>query len=368
MPSPKKVTLADIARKTSLSKGAVSFALKNSPMVSEKTRRRVQSAARAMGYKKNELVSSLMSKIRAGSEKSFSETIAVINGNLDEFALKNHPTLPRYYAGIRQEAARLGYAVNEFWMHAPGTNAEKLAGIFRSRGIRGGIVLGHSFGNLFPQGFEKIWRDFYFISAGIRSYNASLEVVASDDFLISHNAYVEAASLGCKNIGLVIDESVDDLVGGTLVGGFLRAQLRGGAKFKCPPFLEPRESKTYRGNLAKWIRKNSPDAILYLFNFTRGILEEIPEVGRKNIRLFQLERREPPPPDWTGMEQNNDVVGKVAVRRLADMLNRDSAVAGENSGIITLVRPTWVGGGETAKDAPARPTKPARQQKAKRAK
>lgn len=236
MPSPKKVTLADIARKTSLSKGAVSFALKNSPMVSEKTRRRVQSAARAMGYKKNELVSSLMSKIRAGSEKSFSETIAVINGNLDEFALKNHPTLPRYYAGIRQEAARLGYAVNEFWMHAPGTNAEKLAGIFRSRGIRGGIVLGHSFGNLFPQGFEKIWRDFYFISAGIRSYNASLEVVASDDFLISHNAYVEAASLGCKNIGLVIDESVDDLVGGTLVGGFLRAQLRGGAKFKCPRF------------------------------------------------------------------------------------------------------------------------------------
>ena len=192
--------------------------------------------------------------------------------------------------------------------------------------------------------------------------------MASDDFLISHNAYVEAASLGYKNIGLVIDESVDDLVGGTLVGGFLRAQLRGGAKFKCPPFLEPRESKTYRGNLAKWIRKNSPDAILYLFNFTRGILEKIPEVGRKNIRLFQLERREPPPPGWTGMEQNNDVVGKVAVRRLADMLNRDSAVAGENSGIITLVRPTWVDGGEAAKDAPVRPTKPARPRKAKRAK
>ena len=161
---------------------------------------------------------------------------------------------------------------------------------------------------------------------------------------------------------------MDDLVGGTLVGGFLRAQLKGGAKFKCPPFLEPRESKTYRKNLAKWIRKNSPDAILYLFNFTRGILEEIPEVGRRNVKLFQLERREPPPPDWTGMEQNNDVVGKVAVRRLADMLNRNSAVAGENSGIITLVRPTWVGGGEAAKDAHARPTMPARPRKAKRAK
>lgn len=68
------------------------------------------------------------------------------------------------------------------------------------------------------------------------------------------------------------------------------------------------------------------------------------------------------------MEQNNDVVGKVAVRRLADMLNRDSAVAGENSGIITLVRPTWVDGGEAAKDAPVRPTKPASPRKAKRVK
>lgn len=231
----KVVTLSDIAQKANLSKGAVSFALKNSPMVSEKTRKMVQALAKSMGYEKNQLVSTLMSKIRAGSEKSFSETIAVINGNLDEHALRRHPTLPRYYEGIREESERLGYAINEFWMHAPGITPDKLSKIFHSRGIRGGIVLGHSFGNEFPKGYEKIWHDFYFVSAGIRTYNASLEVVASDDFLISHNAYVEAASLGCKNIGLVIDESVDDLVGGTLVGGFLRAQLKGGAKFKCPP-------------------------------------------------------------------------------------------------------------------------------------
>ena len=58
----KKITLADIAKQTKLSKGAVSFALQNSPMVSEETRKRVQTVAIAMGYKKNELVSALMSK------------------------------------------------------------------------------------------------------------------------------------------------------------------------------------------------------------------------------------------------------------------------------------------------------------------
>ena len=360
----KVVTLSDIAQKANLSKGAVSFALKNSPMVSEKTRKMVQALAKSMGYEKNQLVSTLMSKIRASKSDSFYETIAVINGNLDEHALRRHPTLPRYYEGIREESERLGYAINEFWMHAPGTDAEKLAGIFRSRGIRGGIVLGHSFGNEFPEGYEKIWHDFYFVSAGIRTYNASLEVVASDDFLISYNSYIEVSNMGFKNIGIVVEESTDDLVGGTLIGGYLRAQMKRNPRYICPPFIENENSPSFRKDLEKWLESNKPDAILYLLDSTREILSKIKKVG--NARLFQLEKRGYVK-NWVGMEQNNDLVGRVAVRRLADMLNRVSAIAGENSNMITLVRPTWVGGGEAAKDAHARPTMPARPRKAKRA-
>lgn len=250
-------------------------------------------------------------------------------------------------------------------MHAPGTDAEKLAGIFRSRGIRGGIVLGHSFGNIFPRGFEKIWRDFYFVSAGIRTYNASLEVVASDDFLISYNSYIEVSNMGFKNIGIVVEESTDDLVGGTLIGGYLRAQMKRNPRYICPPFIENENSPSFRKDLEKWLESNKPDAILYLLDSTREILSKIKKVG--NARLFQLEKRGYVK-NWVGMEQNNDLVGRVAVRRLADMLNRVSAIAGENSNMITLVRPTWVGGGEAAKDAHARPTMPARPRKAKRAK
>ena len=344
----KVVTLSDIAQKANLSKGAVSFALKNSPMVSEKTRKMVQALAKSMGYEKNQLVSTLMSKIRASKSDSFYETIAVINGNLDEHALRRHPTLPRYYEGIREESERLGYAINEFWMHAPG-----------------GIVLGHSFGNEFPEGYEKIWHDFYFVSAGIRTYNASLEVVASDDFLISYNSYIEVSNMGFKNIGIVVEESTDDLVGGTLIGGYLRAQMKRNPRYICPPFIENENSPSFRKDLEKWLESNKPDAILYLLDSTREILSKIKKVG--NARLFQLEKRGYVK-NWVGMEQNNDLVGRVAVRRLADMLNRVSAIAGENSNMITLVRPTWVGGGEAAKDAHARPTMPARPRKAKRAK
>jgi len=45
----------------------------------------------------------------------------------------------------------------------------------------------------------------------------------------------------------------------------------------------------------------------------------------------------------TGMEQNNDLVGRVALRRLCDMLNRNPARGGESVSLLTLVPPTWIG-------------------------
>ncbi len=336
----KRITLADIAKQTKLSKGAVSFALRNSPMVSEETCKRVQTVAIAMGYKKNELVSALMSKMRKKNVNSFLETIAVINGNLDEFALKHHPTLPRYYQGIKEEAERLGYAINEFWLHSPNFKSEKISKIFHSRGIRGGIVLGHSYGNTFPDDFNNLLHDFYFVSAGIRTYNQALEVVASDDFLISYNAYNQVSKLGYKRIGIILEERIDDLVGGTLIGGFLRAQLKI-SNSSIEPFMEEEKSKQFKNNLESWISQNNPDAILYLLNTTREILKTIPLIKKKKIKLVQLERRGKLE-NWMGIEQNNDLVGKVAVRRLADMLNRNSAIVGENSNMITLVKPTWI--------------------------
>ena len=60
----KKTTLADIAKKLKISKSAVSLALKDSPMVSKRTRDRVAKAARSMGYIRNELVSSMMSSMK----------------------------------------------------------------------------------------------------------------------------------------------------------------------------------------------------------------------------------------------------------------------------------------------------------------
>ena len=337
----KKPTIQDIADKLKLSKTAVSFALNGSPMVSAKTRQKVAKAARAMGYSKNALVSSMMSSIKRGGVGRFSETIALINGNTDERALTNHPTLPKYCAGIREEAGRLGYTINEFWLHDPRLNGEIFARMLRSRGIRGGIILGHSFGTVFPASFSDVWKNFYFVSAGIKTRRPNLEMVSADHYAITYGAMMKAAELGYKRAGIVLNGHIDALVDGRLVAGYLRAQMQIAPRAPIPPFLDEDTRPDYAKRLCAWLDKYSPDVVFYLLDSTRELLNSRPK-KRHKISLIQLEKRGDVP-NWQGMEQNNDIVGKIALRRLADMLNRTSSVVGENANLVTLVPPTWRG-------------------------
>lgn len=339
----KRTTLSDIAKALGLSKSAVSLAMNDSPMVSKQTRKLVADTALKMGYVKNELVSSMMSSIKRTGGKKFSETIALVNGNQDEFALTNHPTLPRYCEGIREEAARLGYSINEFWLHRPRLTGESFSRMLRSRGIRGGIILGHSFGNVFPPSFKCVWKNFYFVSAGIKTHDPNLEMVSADHYAIAYHAMLNAIQKGYKRIALIIDEYIDNLVDGRFVAGFLRAQMGLPTENKIPPFTESLPDGDTK-NLDAYLQKYNPDAILYLLDRTRKSLENSAVFKHKKIAMIQLERRNTniDIPNWIGMEQNNDIVGKVAMRRLADMLSRTSAVVGENANVLTLIPPSWV--------------------------
>ena len=339
----KRITLSDIAKTLGLSKSAVSFAMNDSPMVSEDTRKLVIETATKMGYVKNELVSSMMSSIKRGGGKKFSETIALVNGNRDECALTNHPTLPRYCEGIREEAMRLGYSINEFWLHRPRLTGESFSRTLRSRGIRGGIILGHSFGNVFTASFKCVWENFYFVSAGIRTHDPNLEMVSADHYAITYQAMRNVIEKGFKRPALIIDEYIDNLVDGRFVAGFLRAQMSISADNRLPPFIESLQDGDLR-DLDAYLENQKPDVILYLLDATRKVLQKSEVFNRNKPELIQLERRNTniDIPNWTGMEQNNNIVGKVAMRRLADMLSRTSTIVGENANILTLIPPSWV--------------------------
>ena len=336
----ERVSMSDIAKKMNLSKSAVSLALNGSSSIPEQTRKRVLEVADEMGYVKNKLVSALMSNIKKNGGEKFSETIAIINGNQDEFALQNHPTLPKYYEGIKAEAKRLGYLINEFWLHDLRFKNNPLSRVLKSRGIRGGIVLGHSFGTSFPPSFKSVWENFHFISVGIKTKSPSLEMVSADHYAITNQATRMAVEMKYKRPGLIIEEYIDELVDGRFLAGYMRAQMHFAEKDKIPPLTKSHSDSDYASALDCWIAQNKPDVILYLMNHTREALKKSRWYGR--IPLIQLEQRTDKGV-WVGrMEQNNDIVGQMAMRRLADMLSRSTSKVLENANMVTLVPPTWI--------------------------
>ncbi len=336
----KQVSMADIAARIGISKSAVSLALNGSPTIPAQTQEKVATIAKEMGYEKNKLVSVLMSNIKKSGIEKFSENIAVINANHDEFALQNHPTLPKYFKGIESEAKRLGYLINEFWLHAPRFKTKPLHKILNSRGIRGGLILGHSFGTSFPDSFKSIWKNFHFISVGIKTLNPSLEMVSADHYAITKQATDKAIEMKFKRPALIVEEYIDELVDGRFLAGYIRAQMSFKDENKIPPFTKNHTDSGYADALDAWIEQHKPDVILYLMNYTREALEKSKWNGK--VPLIQLEQRTKEG-EWIGrMEQNNDIVGVIAMRRLADILSRNSSRFLENSNIVTLVPPTWI--------------------------
>ncbi len=206
--------------------------------------------------------------------------------------------------------------------------------------IKGGLILGHSSGTSFPESFKSMWKNFHFISVGIKTRNPSLEMVSADHFAITRRATIKAVELNYKRPALILEEHIDELVGGRFLGGYLRIQMNFEEKNKIPPFTKNYPDENYAEALDAWIEKYKPDVILYLMNYTRKVLEKSKWYNR--IPLIQLEQRTDISKCVGRMEQNNDEVGVIAMRRLADILCRNSSRYLENSNIVTLVPPTWI--------------------------
>lgn len=96
----KNATLQDVASRTGFSINTVSRALKNLPIVAEKTRKTIQETARQMGYVPNQAARSL----RYGR----SYTIAYIAGDI------LNPFFAMQYAFVQQTARQYGYTATLF--------------------------------------------------------------------------------------------------------------------------------------------------------------------------------------------------------------------------------------------------------------
>ena len=336
----KTVSMQDIAAELGISKGSVSLALNDSKKISEKTKAKVRKAAQTLGYRRNALVSSVMAGLKGSKENRFLETIVLINANKSQDAPHKYPIFSKYIAGIRDEAKELGYAVYEVWLHDKRLNPTKLQRILESRGIRGGIIIGHVDDNILPDKFAPIWQNFKFVSAGLKTFNPILDFISADKFLIAHYATQKIIELGYRRPALILAEHIDELVEGRFVGGFLRAQLGLPEEDRIPPFLDIAAAEKNPQILYDWLSERKPDVIFSISNSTSEWFTERATAVPQDLPVIHLERK-CGKNDWVGIDQNYEMVGRIAVRKLFTALNAPVYLKDADVRTATIVLPKW---------------------------
>ncbi|MFP4281104.1 MAG: LacI family DNA-binding transcriptional regulator [Verrucomicrobiota bacterium] len=345
----KHPSMADVARAAGVSKNTVSLALRHDPQIPERTRVRVQEAARQLGYRYDPISAELMARMRRRSTGR-QASLALVHAHPDPHAWKDHPTIPTYIEGCRRRAAERGYGLDLFWLHDAAVRGPTLQRIIESRGLRGVLVVGMMKTNRLPEHFAPLVKAFPCVVTGVRTHQPALSFACVDHYDLALRAFRRAVDLGYRRPALVIDETIDMLVDRRFSAGFIVGQQTLPRQRQLPPFYDVESARADLSIFAQWLDHHRPDMIFTLYHEVRGWLEELGRRVPEEIGLAQLERR-PKHPDWAGMEQHNDLSGEAAVDMLIGMILR-----GESGPPLypraSLMESRWVDG-ETL---PARPS------------
>ncbi len=336
----RPVSMRDIAEKLGISKGTVSLALNDSRKISESTKTKVRALVEKLGYRRNALVSNVMSGLKISKNERFFESIVLVNANKFEDAPNKYPIFSKYINGIKSEANELGYAVYEVWLHDKRLTLPKLQRVLNSRGIRGGIIVGHIDDKILPEKFSPIWKNFKFVSAGLKTFNPILDFISVDKFLIAHYATKRIIERGYKRPALILSKRIDELVEGRFVGGFLRAQLDLPEVDRIPPFLDTDKAEKNPKIFYDWLSHINPDVIFSISNSTSEWLSRYITAIPENIPVIHFERKVKKD-EWVGIDQNYEMVGRIAVRRLFAALNAPVYLKDADVRTATVVLPKW---------------------------
>lgn len=337
----KNVSMQTVADAAGVSKNTVSLALRGDSQIPQKTRERIVAAARELGYQRNPVVSELMARLHAGGVRRFQSSLALINAHRDKDALTQHPTIPVYVRGCEERARALGYTLDRFWLHEPSMTAERWSQIFTARGIPGGLIVGLMKSNRIEERFLPVLEMFPFVVTGVQTRDPALSFASVDHHMVALQAFEKVLELGYQRPGLVLDGEIDALVDRRFSAGYRTGQESVAKECRLRPFFAVQQARADRRIFAGWLKNERPDAIFTLYNEVRDWVKTISPAS--SIAFFQYELREQNP-DWSGIDQHNDLVGEAALDMLIGMLHRGERGLPPHP-LATLIRPTWVNRG-----------------------
>ena len=347
-------TLRTLAQTAGVSKTTVSLCLRDHPKIRPEVRQRIQRLAAEAGYRPNALVANLFAQLRSSKTSTYQSTLGLLCAARDPTELETVPSFRSWIAGCRARATEQGYGFDQLWLYEPGITPARLVSILDARNIRGLAVAGFYEGEALPQEFDPIWRRSAAVAIGTRPVWPVIHFVSNDQYVTVFRAVREAATLGYRRLGLCLGRHIDDIVENKFTAGFSAALKRLALEQDVPVFdLQPGTRKAF----SLWLERHRPEVILTIHPEVREWVAASGFQVPGDLGIVHLDKSNDAS-DWTGMQQNSELVGRTAIDMVIGQLHRNE------SGLppvqkCMLVNSTWVPG-ETLCSKAAPPAKKTR--------
>ena len=338
------VSLRDIAKIAKVSTMTVSLSLRNDPSISKATRERVCKVAKECGYRRDPLLSAYGQQIRRRKSRAFHSTLAWFHDWTENEAYKTEPWLRRYWAGARERAETLGFALDPIWLREPKLNARRLHDILQARGIRGFVV--HQLLN--PEFFKEFPLDAYAgASIGQNLLSPHIPRVLADAPANALIALEQLVARGYRRIGFFqnVYHTAKTQAEGVASVYFHAYRLTGTPPI--PPFFFTDVAKDGSEVAAfkAWLEAHEPDVILTENDDVLRMLDDTGYRVPQQTAVAHLEITDVSK-HWSGIDPGAEALGATAVDTLVGQLFRNELGAQHPHESLRLVG-RWVEGETT---------------------
>ena len=324
----KRVSLRDIAKSVGLHYSTVCLAMRNSPLLKAETKQRIQEQAKKLGYKPDPMLTALNAYRQSKRPPSFQAVIGWINNWRNREGLLAVPTYRDYYQGACEAADKLGYKVQEFWMHEKDMTPAKMHLILETRNVDGLLIAPQTGAGV---SLDMDFQQFSSVAFGYSMQPCRLHLVTCHhaqaiDLLIS-----KLVELGYRRPGYCIPSKTD--LGGNYIWVSRLAYLytkypqleqipRSPFQDEAPPAQGVRQdvSPDQDELFAKWLRQYKPDVLIgwnELLKQVEALGYKVPQdIGFASPCIHSQDSH------ISGIDENDTQIGKAAVDLLVGMLHR----------------------------------------------
>lgn len=317
MSNEPRVTIAQVAEAVGVHKSTVSLALRNDPRVAKKTRERILRAVADLGYVPDAHLSNLMGYLRRISSEQAAkhESIAYLTSEPSpEADIHRVSFFRKFRSGVHGELGRLGYRMEIFKLSDYAFNLKRLESVLKSRNIRGIVVAPP----VEMDDFSAMnWEGFCAITLGYRLSQPRIHRVISDQMQAMSIVIQHMADNGYRRIVFAYQKGRDRHARRrwsiTLVGSK-----------RLHPSLE--ETFIYAGNpdddFVAFFKKCGADGLISMGHDYAAKLEEAGLVLPKDFGNLLLSAGYGPE-HYAGIDQQPEMLGRLAAQQVAAMLSRN---------------------------------------------